>query len=141
MALTPPETELRPREKNLESSSEPLIAAKEPALSWKKGNRSSAENKYMKTKKDIVGNWLPRYTGTPVSDFGKYLLLVNFQNYVQLFAEWEDVPIQGTNRQMPNATSGNISIINFGMGSANAATVMDLLSAVQPEARSEEHTS
>ncbi|HEY9559540.1 MAG TPA: AMP nucleosidase [Anseongella sp.] len=88
----------------------------------------------MKTKKDIVGNWLPRYTGTPVSDFGKYLLLVNFQNYVQLFAEWEDVPIQGTNRQMPNATSGNISIINFGMGSANAATVMDLLSAVQPEA-------
>src|SRR3546814_14190891 len=85
----------------------------------------------MKTKKDIVGNWLPRYTGTPVSDFGKYLLLVNFQNYVQLFAEWEDVPIQGTNRQMPNATSGNISIINFGMGSANAATVMDLLSAVQ----------
>src|SRR3546814_11295248 len=106
MALTPPETELRPREKNLESSSEPLISAKEPALSWKKGNRSSAENKYMKTKKDIVGNWLPRYTGTPVSDFGKYLLLVNFQNYVQLFAEWEDVPIQGTNRKMPNATSG-----------------------------------
>lgn len=88
----------------------------------------------MKTKKDIVANWLPRYTGTPVADFGKYLLLVNFQRYVQLFSEWEKVPVQGTGRQMPSATSGNISIINFGMGSANAATIMDLLSAVQPEA-------
>src|SRR3546814_9100227 len=87
----------------------------------------------MKTKKDIVGNWLPRYTGTPVSDFGKYLLLVTFQYYVHLFAEWVDVPIQGTNRQMPNATSGNISIINLGMGSANAATVMELLNADQRE--------
>ncbi|HYH55677.1 MAG TPA: AMP nucleosidase, partial [Anseongella sp.] len=88
----------------------------------------------MKTKKDIVANWLPRYTGTAVSDFGKYILLVNFQNYVRLFAEWEKVEIKGTDRQMPTATSGNISIVNFGMGSANAATVMDLLGAVKPEA-------
>jgi AMP nucleosidase len=37
---------------------------------------------------------------------------------------------------MPNATckKSNLSIINFGMGSANAATVMDLLSARRPEA-------
>lgn len=88
----------------------------------------------MKTKKDIVANWLPRYTGVPVSDFGNYFLLVNFQRYVELFSEWENVPVQGINRQMSSATSGNISIINFGMGSANAATVMDLLSAVKPEA-------
>lgn len=35
---------------------------------------------------------------------------------------------------MPNASSGRICIINFGMGSANAATIMDLLSAISPKA-------
>lgn len=88
----------------------------------------------MKTKREIVANWLPRYTGTPVGAFGKYFLLVNFQRYLDLFSAWEDVPVRGLDRQMPSATSGNISMINFGMGSANAATIMDLLSAVKPEA-------
>ena len=35
---------------------------------------------------------------------------------------------------MPNATADGITMINFGMGSANAATVMDLLSAIAPKA-------
>ena len=35
---------------------------------------------------------------------------------------------------MPNATAKGITIINFGMGSPNAATIMDLLTAIQPEA-------
>jgi AMP nucleosidase len=33
---------------------------------------------------------------------------------------------------MPSATAGDITMINFGMGSANAATIMDLLAAVDP---------
>src|SRR5207244_10985645 len=32
----------------------------------------------MKEKKDIVENWLPRYTGTPLAEFGEYVLLPNF---------------------------------------------------------------
>jgi len=88
----------------------------------------------MKNKKDIVENWLPRYTGTKLSDFGKYILLVNFSNYVELFAQWHKVKINGLNKPMPNATANGITIINFGMGSANSATVMDLLSAIQPKA-------
>jgi len=88
----------------------------------------------MQTKEEIVANWLPRYTGTALPDFGQYILLVNFSNYVRLFAEWHNVPIQGLDRPMPNATSGGITIINFGMGSASAATVMDLLAALQPKA-------
>ena len=88
----------------------------------------------MKNKKDIVENWLPRYTGTKLEDFGKYILLVNFSNYVELFAKWHKVKINGLNKPMPNATANGITIINFGMGSANAATVMDLLSAIQPKA-------
>jgi AMP nucleosidase len=88
----------------------------------------------MKTKYDIVHNWLPRYTGLPLSKFGKYILLVNFQNYVQTFAEWFDIPVCGLDKPMPNATADGITIINFGMGSANAATIMDLLSAIKPGA-------
>jgi AMP nucleosidase len=88
----------------------------------------------MNTKDEIVANWLPRYTGTALEDFGKYILLVNFSNYVRMFAEWHDVPIRGEDRPMINATAKGISIINFGMGSASAATVMDLLSAIQPKA-------
>ncbi len=88
----------------------------------------------MKTKEEIVANWLPRYTDTPLEDFGKYILLVNFEDYLNKFSEWFKVPIRGINKPMPNVTAENITLINFGIGSANAATVMDLLSAIQPEA-------
>jgi AMP nucleosidase len=88
----------------------------------------------METKKQIVDNWLPRYTGVPLKDFGRYILLTNFQHYVKLFAQWHRVPVMGRDRPMPSATAGGITIINFGMGSATAATVMDLLSAIHPEA-------
>jgi AMP nucleosidase len=88
----------------------------------------------MKTKDEIVANWLPRYTDTPLKDFGEYILLVNFEDYLHMFAEWYDVPMRGHEKPMPNATAEGITLINFGMGSANAATVMDLLSAIRPKA-------
>jgi AMP nucleosidase len=88
----------------------------------------------MTTKNEIVANWLPRYTGTPLADFGQHILLVNFSNYVQLFADWHGVPVRGRDCPMPNATANGITIINFGMGSASAATIMDLLTAVKPQA-------
>ncbi len=88
----------------------------------------------MKSRKEIVENWLPRYTGVPLDKFGDYILLTNFQRYVKLFAQWHRVPIMGKDKPMPSATAGRITIINFGMGSATAATVMDLLSAIDPQA-------
>ncbi len=88
----------------------------------------------MKTKEDIVKNWLPRYTGESLDNFGKFFLLTNFSNYVKLFAEWHNVEIIGRDKPMQCATADGITIINFGMGSPTAATVMDLLTAVQPEA-------
>src|SRR5882762_6647561 len=88
----------------------------------------------METKKRIVENWLPRYTGVPLKNFGRYILLTNFDRYVELFANWNRVPIHGKNKPMPSATAAGITIINFGMGSATAATIMDLLSAIHPEA-------
>jgi AMP nucleosidase len=88
----------------------------------------------MRTKDEIVQNWLPRYTGTTIEDFGKYILLTNFQNYLELFAQWHNVQIKGKDKPMPSATANQITMINFNMGSANAATVMDLLSAINPKA-------
>lgn len=88
----------------------------------------------MKTKLEIAQNWLPRYTGTDIDDFGDYLLLTNFQNYVTKFAEKFNCDIQGVGKPMQSATnSAGLSIINFGIGSANAATVMDLLLARSPK--------
>lgn len=88
----------------------------------------------MKTKEEIVSNWLPRYTGEKLENFGEYILLTNFSNYVKLFAEWNNVDIVGLDRPMQCATANGISIINFGMGSPGAATVMDLVSAISPKA-------
>ena len=88
----------------------------------------------MKTKEEIVQNWLPRYTGRPLEEFDDLILLTNFHLYVDMFAKKFGVPIRGENKNMPNASAEGITIINFGMGSPNAATMMDLLSAVHPKA-------
>lgn len=88
----------------------------------------------MKSKKEIVENWLPRYTGEKLEKFGKYILLTNFQLYVELFAKWNNVKIVGLDRPMSCATAKGITIINFGIGSANAATIMDLLGSIKPKA-------
>ncbi len=88
----------------------------------------------MRTKEEIVRNWLPRYTGLALEDFGNYILLTNFDHYVDLFAAWHNVPVVGKDKPMPNATAHDITIINFGMGSSNAATIMDLLGAIEPRA-------
>jgi AMP nucleosidase len=88
----------------------------------------------MKTKEEIVDNWLPRYTGEKLENFGQYILLTNFGNYVDMFAKWHKVKVVGKDKPMQCATHDGITIINFGMGSPNAATVMDLLSAISPKA-------
>ncbi|MBS1626887.1 MAG: AMP nucleosidase [Bacteroidetes bacterium] len=88
----------------------------------------------MKTKEEIVNNWLPRYTGEELKKFGKYILLTNFANYVEMFAKWNKVQVVGKDKAFQCATAQGITIINFGMGSPGAATVMDLLSAIQPKA-------
>ena len=88
----------------------------------------------MENKYEIARDWLPRYTGMDVDDFGDYILLTNFQNYVEEFAERFAVDIQGEGRPMSSCTNdAGLSIINFGIGSPNAATIMDLLVARNPK--------
>lgn len=88
----------------------------------------------MKTKEEIVNNWLPRYTGNPLENFSPYIILTNFGHYLELFSKWYNVPIVNESSPMPTVSANGITLINFGMGSANAATIMDLLSAVSPKA-------
>ncbi|MBA2613473.1 MAG: AMP nucleosidase [Bacteroidetes bacterium] len=88
----------------------------------------------MKSKEEIVNNWLPRYTGKKLNEFGSYILLTNFGGYVKLFAEWNNVAVEGLDKPMQTATCDGITIINFSMGSAMAATIMDLLTAIHPKA-------
>lgn len=88
----------------------------------------------MKTKEEIINNWLPRYTGRALEEFGKFIILVNFKDYVVRFSMEYDVPVLGEDRAMQSASYNDITIINFGMGSPNAATIMDLLEAITPHA-------
>lgn len=88
----------------------------------------------MRTKEEIVENWLPRYTKRKLEDFGQYILLTNFEHYVDLFAEKFGVSVINKEANMASASAEGITIINFGMGSPNAATIMDLLSAISPKA-------
>jgi len=89
----------------------------------------------LKTKESIVTNWLPRYTGRILAEFGEYIILTNFSKYIQLFSEWNDsAPIMGLDKPMQSVTADGITIINFGMGSSMAATIMDLLTAIKPKA-------
>lgn len=88
----------------------------------------------MKTKKEIVENWLPRYTKRSLDNFGEYILLTNFNNYIKIFADYFKVDIIGQDANMQSATANDITIVNFGMGSPNAAIIMDLLSAINPKA-------
>ena len=77
---------------------------------------------------------MPRYTGRGLDEFGQYVLLTNFNQYVRMFADQFNTPVVGLDRPIQSATAENITIMNFGMGSAMAATVMDLLGAVAPKA-------
>lgn len=85
-------------------------------------------------KASIVLDWLPRYTGMPLDQFGEYILLVNFGGYVKDFAGQHQVPVHGLDRPMQAATADGITIINFGIGSPNAGLIVDLLEAIQPKA-------
>lgn len=89
----------------------------------------------MVTKLDLAKDWLPRYTGMELKDFGRYVLLTNFSTYVHRFSEMFDCELKGIDRPMQAATNDHgLTIINFGIGSPNAATIMDLLTAYHPEA-------
>ena len=112
----------------------PRKPSKKSAPAGERGHATKSAATGLTTKQEIVKNWLPRYTGVALKDFGRYILLTNFEHYIELFAHQHKVPVHGRHKPMSTATAKGITIINFGMGSATAATVMDLLTAINPHA-------
>ena len=89
----------------------------------------------MDTKFAIATDWLPRYTGATPGDLADCILLTNFSHYLNEFAAQFDCVVTGKDKPMQTATNKhNLSIINFGIGSPNVATIMDLLVARKPKA-------
>ena len=83
---------------------------------------------------ELARNWLPRYTGMPLDHFGDHILLTNFRYHLDAFAERFGCDLFGDDKPMQAATNTQgLTIINFGIGSPNAATIMDLLSARHPK--------
>lgn len=88
----------------------------------------------MDTKEKIAKDWLPRYTGMPLDHFGSHILLTNFKDYVNRFSDKFNAKIFGNHKPMQACTNEKgLTIINFGIGSPNAATIMDLLCAIKPK--------
>ena len=82
----------------------------------------------MLNKLDIAKDWLPRYTGMPLDKFGENILLTNFSDYVENFSNRFSADVYGEKRPMQACTnSDGLTIINFGIGSPNAATITDKL--------------
>ena len=88
----------------------------------------------MVNREKIVGNWLQRYTGKPLDYFGSHILLTNFNNYIDIFCKLTGAEPTEYDSNMRAVTHDDITMINFGIGSPNAALIMDLLSAIKPKA-------
>ena len=88
----------------------------------------------MNSKEEIVHNWLPRYTGVALDAFKPHILLTNFSNYLDLFVQQTGATVIAHDKPIQVAIAKDMCMINFGMGSPMAATTMDLLSAIRPQA-------
>lgn len=87
------------------------------------------------TREEIGINLLERYTGSSVSQFQPYILLTNFQKYIDLFADTLNRRIiNGSVMSTCHDEEKGISIINCGVGSPTAALIVELLSFLKPKA-------
>ena len=68
-------------------------------------------------KLDIARDWLPRYTGMPLEQFGTHILLTNFADYVGRFADQFDCEVTGNGLPMQSATSDDGISIKIGRAS------------------------
>lgn len=87
-------------------------------------------------KRKIAMDMLERYTGHRVDEFAKQIILTNFPYYVERFKTLLPDAKVTTGSAFTAATSisANVSIIEFGVGSAVAALVGELLGVVEPKA-------
>ena len=81
----------------------------------------------MLSKKDITRDWLPRYTGTEIGEFGDYILLTNFDNYVTKFSERFEMPIRGEGGPETDPPAGKRERERQGQGQGDGWGILSCL--------------
>jgi AMP nucleosidase len=89
-----------------------------------------------KEKRKIAIDMLERYTGHKIEDFQPQIILTNFHYYVERFnVLMEDCNFtQGSAFKASSSKISRVTIIEFGLGSAMAALVMELVAVIEPKA-------
>lgn len=88
-----------------------------------------------KAKLKIARDMLERYTGSPIEQFRKQIILTNFDYYMERFHN-----LCGTSRHRGSVFSvvhsdkTDVSIVDFSVGSPTAALVIELLAVLDPKA-------
>ena len=87
-------------------------------------------------KKKIARDMLERYTGHDIGDFQKQIILTNFHYYVERFNVLlpDAHYTQGSAFKASSSKKAAVTIIEFGVGSAMAALIGELLAVVEPKA-------
>jgi AMP nucleosidase len=86
-------------------------------------------------KRKIALDMLERYTGSHPSDFRKQIILTNFGYYLDRFDKLcGDTRTQGSAMAVVHSKKVDVSIVDFSIGSPNAALIIELLSVLDPKA-------
>jgi AMP nucleosidase len=87
-------------------------------------------------KRKIAADMLERYTGHAVADFQQQIILTNFNYYTARFnILLKDAKYtEGSAFKASSSKSAKVTIVEFGVGSAMAALIIELLSVVDPRA-------
>jgi AMP nucleosidase len=83
----------------------------------------------------IARNMLERYTGSLAKDFNKHIILTNFEYYMERFSKRYNAPLRsGSAMRAAHSKALGVSIVDFKIGSPTAALVIEMLSAIKPDA-------
>ncbi|MDZ4678651.1 MAG: AMP nucleosidase [Oligoflexia bacterium] len=86
-------------------------------------------------KMAIARNMLERYTGSLAKEFNKHIILTNFEYYMDRFSKRYNAPLKsGSIMRVAHSKSLGVSIVDFKIGSPTAALVIEMLSAISPDA-------
>lgn len=87
-------------------------------------------------KHTIAKDMLERYTGHDFDDFQPQIILTNFHYYVERFNVLLDDTIytQGSAFKASSSKKAGVTIIEFGIGSAMAALICELVAVIEPKA-------
>jgi len=76
---------------------------------------------------EYARNTIERYTDCQVQDFQSHILLTNFNKYVECFSDKTSGRVHESNFHTVHVPEMNCTLINFGIGSPQAALVMHCL--------------